>query len=52
MIADHNSRSYQIDKLLIGTDLDNVNFNFEHNGETTNIGKYFYERYQIKLDTK
>ena len=60
MIADHNSRSYQIDGILIGRDLDNIDLSFTHKAKKegqkslgkTNMKEYFQEIYDIKLDHK
>lgn len=60
VIADHNSRSYQIDGLLIGRDLDGVDLSFMHKAKKadqkslgkTNMIEYFQEIYNIKLDYK
>jgi hypothetical protein len=30
VIADHNSRAYQVDGLLMGRDLDNIDLTFNH----------------------
>jgi hypothetical protein len=60
VIAEHNSRSYQVDGLLIGRDLDNVDLSFVHKATKadqrslgkTNMMEYFREIYKIKLDPK